>query len=78
MTRPGHAELAQILTPDVMDAIADAVAAQNGVTLTDAELEENLRADEILGGLQERNWTQDELDGHAVIERLLANWEDQS
>jgi hypothetical protein len=73
MNRPDRADLAEILTPDVRDAIADAVDAQNGVTRTDAELEENLRVDEILDGLQERNWTRDELDGHRLIARLLAD-----
>ena len=78
MNRTRHANLARILTDDVRDAIAIAVDAQRGVTLTDAELEENLRVDEILDGLEERNWTRDELDSHAVIGRLLANREEQS
>ena len=51
MNRTRHANLARILTDDVRDAIAIAVDAQRGVTLTDAELEENLRVDEILDGL---------------------------
>jgi hypothetical protein len=57
----------------VLELVTEALVAAQNVTLTDAELEENLRVDGILDGLQERNWTRGELDGHAVIARLLAD-----
>jgi hypothetical protein len=46
--------------------------------VSDAVIDECFATDAICDGLQERNWTRDELDGHAVIGRLLENREEQS
>jgi hypothetical protein len=55
----------------------DRLNARCGITDSPA-LDECFAADAICDGLQERNWTRDELDGHAVIGRLLENREEQS